>query len=147
MDEITADLSTSYLDYLGVRQLIRRFIYLRPAVIVIHDYVELDAERTIEWNIHSYGKFRKMAEQPELQFEITDNFHSAFLYCIMPQQVTWETGLSPFVPAYPNPGMRDRYLTISKQSKTANFLCILTLDDSKVNWTLDSERSWQQLLV
>jgi hypothetical protein len=148
MTVIEADLSSAYLDFLCVKKILRRFFYISPGVIIVHDYVQLKKERNIEWNIHSFGDFFKLTDKTDLSFEIVEKNQKIILTCLTPQKLKWETGLTEFVPAYPNPGKRDRFLKLIKKSNVAEFLCLLKLDDSTCHWTLnwDSSKSqWQQL--
>jgi hypothetical protein len=141
LTQIEVDLTSTYLDFLGVKKLKRRFINISPALILVHDYIQLAKKRQIEWNIHSYGNFFELPDYPDLSFEIADNEQSIRLTCLTPRELEWETGLSEFVPAYPNPGTRDHFLKLYKKGETADFLFLLILDDASPRWSFDWDSS------
>lgn len=133
---IAADLTASYLDFLGVQRHTRRLYVLRPALFIIHDHIELKHARELQWNLHTYGEIEEFSFASNLQFQFTHGEQSLRLLCVLPENVQWQTGFSDFVPAYPHSGERDRFLQLYQAGKSGKFLIILNLDLSPINWEL-----------
>ena len=116
----TVELTHSYLPHLGV-QLLRRNILFEPGRCILGvDVVTLANEASIEWNLHSFKEFHLLRSEPLLSFTIgTGNDSHTVLISCSPETASWKTGLSDFVPAYPNSGERDRCLRIACHTKNA----------------------------
>jgi hypothetical protein len=142
---VSVDLAQSYLPDLGVRSL-RRSILVNPHRFVVGvDLVELEKESSIEWNLHSWGRFTQIEHASGLAFSISsEDSNPAKLLCHCSHQAVWKTGLSGFVPAYPNDGRRDAFLQISaKGQRAAFFWCILFSGDFPTFAQLSPSRgSW-----
>lgn len=136
LEWISADLAPCYLDFLGVEKCTRRFLFIRPGLIIIHDRVQLDQIREIQWNVHSYGTFSPQETGGRQEFLISDEREFANLWCISPEECNWKAGVTEFVPAYPHSGERDHFLRLSKRAKSATFLVIIRLDKEKIEWEL-----------
>ena len=116
----TVDLAHSYLPHLGVQSL-RRSICVQPGRYIFGaDVVTLANAASIEWNLHSCGEFSQFGGGQVLSFKIGagSNCPTAFV-SFSSEKVTWKTGLTEFVPAYPNNGERDRFLRIACQTDKA----------------------------
>ncbi|NUM75805.1 heparinase II/III family protein, partial [candidate division KSB1 bacterium] len=134
LEWIEADLTASYLDFLGVQHLTRRLYVLPPSLFIIHDRIELKDERELQWNMHTYGEIREIADPSNLQFQFTDGDQSLQLHCILPEKARWRTGYSEFVPAYPHAGERDRFLQLHQTGNSGEFLVAISLDLSQIRW-------------
>jgi hypothetical protein len=116
----TVDLARSYLPHLGV-QLFRRSIHVEPGRYILGtDVVVVANAASIEWNLHSCGEFVQFGEGQVLRFTFGAGGRPlTALISFSPEMVTWKTGLTDFVPAYPNSGERDRYLRIACHTNKA----------------------------
>ena len=126
----TVDLAHSYLPHLGV-QMLRRSIFVEPGQYILGvDIVTLADAASIEWNLHSCEEFNRLAEGRVLKFKIgAGSNRPSALVTFSPEKVTWKTGLSDFVPAYPNSGERDSYLRIACQTDNAVIIwCICIVE-------------------
>jgi hypothetical protein len=107
--------------------------------------------REIQWNIHTYGSIIEKAMNDELKFHFSDEYERAELIVLLPAEVQWRTGLTTFVPAYPNSGKRDRHLQLFKPAIEGEFLILLNLQDVSLKYDLDfpdkSDRLWQLKLT
>jgi Heparinase II/III-like protein len=126
---VTADVAASYLPHLGVR-VVRRSMLIDPGRRIIGiDVVDLSSDHVIEWNIHSWGDFTFLGGKTDLVFKIGTPARLR-LHCTVPDDTSRETGLAEFVPAYPNDGVRDRFLRLSHRGRTARFAwCIVSETD------------------
>ncbi|MCK6560220.1 heparinase II/III-family protein [bacterium] len=138
LEWIEADLTASYLDFLGVQSLVRRLYVLRPLLFVVHDRIELKQSRELQWNLHTYGEIREISHASNLQFQFTDGEQSLQVLCILPEKAKWRTGFSDFVPAYPHAGERDRFLQLHQSGKSGEFLIVISLEGSSLDWELES---------
>ena len=70
---------------------------------------------------------------------------------LLPENVQWRTGLSTFVPAYPNSGERDRYLQLFKKASECEFLVLLMLEQVSVKYDLNfpdkNSKLWKLKLI
>jgi hypothetical protein len=144
---IEADLTASYLDFLGAQRLVRRLYVLRPSLFIIHDRIELDRERELQWNLHTYGEIREMSHASELQFQFIDGEQSLQLLCILPKMAQWRTGFSDFVPAYPHAGKRDRFLQLHHSGESGEFMIVINLDRKLAEWELRIGTDQSRLLT
>ncbi|MCX6143524.1 MAG: heparinase II/III family protein [Ignavibacteriales bacterium] len=127
----TVDLARSYLPHLGV-QLLRRSIFVEPDRYILGaDVVTLAKSARIEWNLHSHEEFNQFGNGRALSFKIgAGSNRPSVLVSVSPQKVTWETGLSAFVPAYPNSGDRDKFLRIACQTDKATIIWCICFTES-----------------
>jgi hypothetical protein len=145
---VETDLSRSYLDFIGIEKMVRRFIYIRPGALLIYDRIELGSTKNIEWNIHSRGDFKRIADHPYSRFEITAGSSSAAMTCLLPANPDWNSGTDIFVPAYPNAGDRNRHLQLIRKDSTAFFLILIDLGAHPVEYELTTDASgvdWRKL--
>ncbi len=149
LEWIEADLSASYLDFLGVQRLVRRLCVLRPSLFVVHDRIELKHPRELQWNLHTYGEIREVVHSPTLKLQLIDGEQSLQLLCILPEKAQWRTGYSDFVPAYPHSGERDRFLQLQQTGKSGEFLIVMSLDLSPINWEVQpaSDKNKNRMLA
>jgi hypothetical protein len=142
---VTVDLAHSYLPQLGV-QLLRRSIFVEPGQYILGaDVVTLANAASIEWNLHSHEVFSQFGDGRALSFKIGPGRNPpSVLVSVSPQKVTWESGLSAFVPAYPNSGERDRYLRIACQTDKAIIIwCIcFTVSLPELQLRKTNQASW-----
>ncbi|MBN2090257.1 hypothetical protein JW964_11650 [candidate division KSB1 bacterium] len=145
-DEIITDLTPCYLDFLQLKKFIRRFIFLRTGAILIHDLVELNLSREVQWNLHTYGEFCKSYINNKLVFHCADALEKAKVVVILPEPVEWRSEWTQFVPAYPNSGDRDRYLQLFVNSKSCQFLILIIFEEIQFDFHLDfldeQHRNW-----
>ena len=145
---VETDLSRNYLDFIGVKKVRRRFIYIRSGALVIYDRIELASKRSIEWNLHSRGEFRRIAGHPYPRFEITTGAMSASLTCLLPENPDSKTGTDLFVPAYPNAGDRNRHLQLITKDTATCFLILIDFGDHPLEFELTTDASgtdWRRL--
>lgn len=127
IDIVTVDIAPFYLDFLDVKKAQRRFIYLKPNALLIHDSVELNSPREIQWNIHSYFEF---IEEYQVFFIGGKNApENIRLKILFPENFEGRTGRTQFVPAYPNPGTRDYFLQLFTKAARCQFLVLILLED------------------
>ncbi len=136
-ERVHTDLTHIYPDHLGLIKFHRDFIYLKPDVFLIYDQIELDKERHIEWNIHSYSPI-EMIKKNSLSFQLT-NKKSVNITCLSPDAPGYQTGLSEFVPAYPNPGKRDYFLKLDHTGNNVTFLVMITLKPTRYKCEITSK--------
>lgn len=150
-DSVITDLTRCYPDFIGVKKAVRRFMVFHQGVVLVHDSIQLNSERAIQWNIHTYGSIVEEAMNEKLKFQFSDDSEQAELIVLLPAQLQWRTGLSTFVPAYPNAGKRDRYLQMFKSAAKCEFLILVKLGDGSVKYDLDfadkSDRLWRLKLT
>jgi len=129
--EIAFDLRPAYLDFLGVKKYTRRLTGLISGLQVV-DEIELTQPRRIEWNFHTFGEIRPNPDSERLAFHISSESNSMELCFLEPSRLEWETGLTEFVPAYPNAGERDRFLCVTHFGLAATFLVRLEFNPTRV---------------
>jgi hypothetical protein len=138
-------LGHSYLPDLGVRSLRRSILVNVYRFVVGVDLIDLENKSTIEWNLHSRGRFTKIDGGKGLAFTIGDtNSKLIQLHLHCSDNATWRTGLSDFVPAYPNDGIRDRHLQIATEAQTAAFFWCIVLSGDVPNFsqTAPDQGAW-----
>lgn len=118
---IEMDLQPVYLDFLGVKKFTRRIFGTQAGEVTIEDRIELLKPRRIEWNFHTFSEIKLIQSGEGLAFQIFNDSNTAVLRFLNPSPLEWESGLTEFVPAYPNSSERDRFLRISQYSKSATF--------------------------
>ena len=141
----TVDLAHSYLPHLGVHVL-RRSIFVETGRYILgSDVVTLANAASIEWNLHSPEEFNLLGGGRVLRFIIgAGSSRPTILVSFSPETATWETGFSPFAPAYPHCGQRDRFLRIACQSDKAVIVwCIcLTGDPPELQHRKGDQARW-----
>ncbi len=123
-DKISMNLKPAYLGFLGVKRLERSLYYIRQRQIVIHDSIELKRRDEIQWNLHTFGKIE--TDNPS-HLKIRDGNIILHLYCLLPQNPSFKSGRSDFVPAYPHNGERDTCIQFSHVGHRCEFLFVLDL--------------------
>ena len=126
----TVDLAPAYLSHLGVKSL-RRSIFVDAGEYILGvDVVALARPAEIEWNLHSRRDFTQTGDGGVLSFTMGAGADSpTVLITSTSEKLTWTTGLSDFVPAYPNSGDRDQFLRVACRSDNAMILWCICLTD------------------
>ena len=141
----SVDLASSYLPHLGVRSM-RRSIFVTPGRSLLGvDVITIAKISDIEWNIHSCAEFTHLEDHRALKFRVGSKKGPApVLACASSNALTWKTGLSEFVPAYPNDGMRNRFLRVTCREHQTVFVWCLTLDDDvpEIQLLQDKHAKW-----
>lgn len=141
----TVDLACAYFPHLGVQSL-RRSILVKPGCFILGaDVVKLAHKSSIEWNLHTCGEFRQIGGGPGLRFTIgVGSGTTMVLASSRANAVTWKTGLTEFVPAYPNSGERDKFLQISCEAERAVIIWCICLAGPPPDLELsaDNHSSW-----
>jgi hypothetical protein len=140
----TVDSAPCYLPHLGVRLMRRSMLIDAGRCIVGADVVELLSDASIEWNLHSWLDFALIEAKAMLAFRIGGAGGNR-LYCRVPPDTQWESGLSEFVPAYPNNGTRDKFIRLICRGKAARFFWCITCGEDREPQILarDAQVSWQ----
>ena len=127
----TVDLARSYFPHLGVKVLRRSIIAEAGRYVIGADTVTLASEANIEWNLHSANEFVPVKEPGGLRFTIgSANSRWTVLVTCSPGKTSAQTGLSDFVPAYPNNGARDYFLRVTSRGDHAMIhWCICLAED------------------
>lgn len=127
----TVDLARSYFPHLAVQSL-RRSILVQPGRYILGaDVVKLAHEANIEWNIHSWEVFHHLGDGQRLKFKVgAGSDRSLSILCCSSKEVTWETGNSEFVPAYPHSGVRDSFLRVSCRSNETLFVWCIAIAEN-----------------
>jgi hypothetical protein len=124
-----ADLTKAYLPHLGVKRCTRT-VFVDPARAVVGaDTVACGEVRSIEWNMHSWFPFDKVSTQWPIAFDLGRRTR---LVILSPGEAIWETGLTEFIPAYPNDGKRDHRCVGRVRSREVRFVWCLLLDSALV---------------
>lgn len=105
--EIAVDLTPAYHRHLGVRRYHRAVCVSPDAFIAGVDLISCDGRHSIEWNAHSWSEFVPALSGDIVGFDLCGNVR---LTLFAPPSVVWSSGLTAFVPAYPNNGTRDYHL-------------------------------------
>jgi hypothetical protein len=114
---VEMELTPAYLDPLEVNQLTRRLVWLVPDILIAVDHIRLDHPHRIEWNLHTMAEIHKIDEQQN-RLWLKKGSDQLEIQWHMSKPVNLNTGLTPFIPAYPHEGTRDRTLTWSDTSDT-----------------------------
>ena len=135
----TVELASSYLPDLGVLSLRRSIAVIPGRYIIGIDRISLTNESSMEWNLHSWGDFIPIKSMP-LTFQVKlENSDTLRVICHSLNQSRCQTGLTDFVPAYPNDGRRDRFLRVSSTGKDNAFSWCVALGDDTPMFTADTE--------
>ncbi len=120
---ISVDLASAYLPHLGVEQC-RRSLCLRGGSFVLGvDIIRCRETASVEWNAHSWKPFTRLPGGPQFEFA-----PGVRLVILEPADVLCETGMTEFVPAYPNPGKCDHQLRATVFGREARFVWCYLLD-------------------
>lgn len=140
---VSVDLVNAYLPHLGVRTH-RRSVFVDPGRFVLGtDALALVQSANIEWNLHTVGTFVKVEEGQIHRFDIETGSEPWTLQIASSSDaLTSETGLSEFVPAYPNSGVRDRFLRIGCRSDRVVFhWCLCRIGDIPILYQQKDKRA------
>jgi len=129
---VNADLTPAYLPHLGVERCSRSMYVDLPSLIIGVDLVQLAAERTAEWNLHTWGSFEHKGSVNGMEeILLRSGKESARLIFYSPDGVSVEIGDTKFVPAYPHDGRRDQHLVVSKKGKDVMFVWALVFGSAR----------------
>jgi len=120
---IDMNLTPAYNDSIQAEGIRRELLVFDSGVILGCDVIELKNSNDIEWNIHSYSRIRKLKGN---DFLIKDKLVKANIIFLNGFD-NFQTGLTPFVPGYPNSGRRDYFLKITKHGYNAQFIYLLNV--------------------
>lgn len=125
---VVADLTHSYLRHLGIQSL-HRSIAVEPGRYILgSDGIMLVKAANIDWNLHSSGEVIRVNGEG-FRFALGGGRWTVLVSCSS-RDARSETGLTDFVPAYPNSGARDRFLRIGCHAESAEFhWCICSADN------------------
>jgi len=135
-----AELAPAYLDFLGVRSFNRRIFCPDADVFLVQDRIELEREREVQWNLHTYAVPQLRTDQPALTFLLTDGRERLRVCPLLPAGISWRSGSSEFVPAYPHGGERDHFIQFFQKAAVLEFRVLLILGDRPTDMERISER-------
>ncbi|MBN1541248.1 heparinase II/III family protein [candidate division KSB1 bacterium] len=117
------DLMPAYLDFLRVRQLRRKVIWIPPGLLITCDRIRCDRQQEIQWNLHAYHPWQWGDAKDENKEAISGPPHRRlFVLCLTPRLSDRRYGISDFVPAYPHAGERDYFLQWSVAANQTIFI-------------------------
>ncbi len=118
---LVAQLAPSYLPHLGVKSLSRSLAVDIDRYILGVDSIICRIPHSLEWNVHAWGPVRHSGSDDTYLFP-----GNVRLSMLAPASAGGTTGLSEFVPAYPNDGTRDTSLVFSDYAEETRFIwCFL----------------------
>jgi hypothetical protein len=123
---VEMDLAASYLPFLRVTRARRKLIIDPRNFIMGWDTIECGEDADIEWNLHSRGVFEIEHEAPFPQWGIVFPDARYRLTVYADAGYGWKSGLTEFVPAYPNDGSRDSFLRVTQRGSSACIVWALT---------------------
>lgn len=135
-----AELAPAYLDFLGLRSFNRRIFCPDADVMLVHDRIVLEEEREMQWNLHTYAVPQRMTDQPALTLLLKDGHERLRVCPLLPASVSWRSGYSEFVPAYPHGGERDHFIQFYQRATTLEFCVLLDLGQRLVKYDLQKKR-------
>jgi hypothetical protein len=103
----SVDLSPAYLPHLGISRYTRSVFVAINSFVAGVDAIVCGSPGSIEWNAHSWDPFTSVSRKTPPEFSLGDDVR---LLLLSPEDLQIETGLTEFVPAYPNDGRRDHFL-------------------------------------
>jgi hypothetical protein len=115
---VFADLTKSYLPHLGVEKYTRALFIDPERMVAGVDSIELAVERSIEWNVHSR---LPLLPKEENGVSVCDFGDGVRFVMFSPMNISWAAGITEFIPAYPNDGVRD-------------FACVARLKGNRVRF-------------
>jgi hypothetical protein len=116
---ISVDLSGVFLPHLEVEQCTRALYVDLDRFIVGVDTVRCTHAHSLELNMHSWGEFTPVAGERKEVFSLPGGVRYLLL---APSGAMGETGLTEFVPAYPNDGTRDYYVKSAVRASETQFI-------------------------
>ncbi len=134
-----AELAPAYLDFLGVRSLNRRIFAPHADVFLVHDRIELEREREVQWNLHTYADPQLMTDQPALTLLLADGRERLRICPLSPAAISWRSGTSEFVPAYPHGGERDHFIQFYQRARSLEFCVLLDFGNRLVKYDLQKK--------
>ncbi len=137
---IEMDLTRAYLPHLRVLQCRRCFYLLQGDVLVIHDRVRVQEECEMQWNVHTRAGVRTVSETPHPQLRLETAETAWQLLCLAPAPVSIRTGLSEFVPAYPNSGEADRFIQFYGMGQQKDYIIVIAPVGAELQWPRTGER-------
>jgi hypothetical protein len=129
---VTVELSPAYAPHLGVTGYRRSILVSVDAFIAGVDILSCAGESRLEWNAHAWEKFEPIPMGSSPAYSIGG---AARLVLLHPEHLECTTGMSEFVPAYPNDGRRDFFLKGSLRGSGARIVwCYLFGDLRAPQW-------------
>jgi hypothetical protein len=120
---IAAEFARAYLPHLNVTTCKRSMFVNQDLSIFGVDEVECAAEHRVEWNLHSWHAFEREGDSESGTFLFGERPNRKRFFLLHPRaNVSWETGLTEMVPAYPHDGRRDYYLRASTTRQRTLFV-------------------------
>ena len=125
---LSVDLAHAYLPHLGVRRCLRSLL-IDPAHerIVGIDVVTCHSRANIEWNLHSHARFSLRDIHGVASWSATTGRRTMTAFLLDPDGGEATTGVSEFVPAYPNDGARGYFLRWSHTGTHMRLVWCLSL--------------------
>ena len=121
---LSAETAPAYLPHLGVVQCRRAVCVSGGSFVLGVDVVQCREVSSIEWNAHSWSPFARIPG--ELRFELDAGVR---LLILDPTTGSWETGVSEYIPAYPNPGKCEHRMRVWVNAREARFVWCYLLED------------------
>lgn len=128
---IDMDLTPCYFDFLGVKNINRKLMVLDKGLILGVDNISLTNEDKIEWNGHSYSKFKSVKNT----FRLSDEVGAEIIF--LNKINDYKSGETPYIPGYPNAGNKDYYLKIIENGKRAQFVYLISTTGKKYHIEYD----------
>ena len=116
---ISVELSGVFLPHLEVEQCTRALYVDLDRFIVGVDTVRCTHTHSLELNMHSWGEFVPVAGERGGVFSLPGGVRYVLL---APSGATGKTGLTEFVPAYPNDGTRDYFVKSAVRASEMRFI-------------------------
>lgn len=123
------DLERTYLPHLGVERFSRAVCVEGGRFVAGVDDVRCRENRSIEWRTHSWSSFKRLPDRDTPAFQIVPG---VTLLIFEPSGIAPVTALTEYVPAYPNPGIRDQELVAAVHSTEARFVWCYVLDSDSL---------------
>jgi hypothetical protein len=126
---LSVDLARSYLPHLEAQSIRRALLVMTDEYILGADVVSTGKRSSIEWNIHSGERIIAADLRTALNFSFGESKGCTLrLICLSTQDVGISTGVTEFVPAYPNDGTRDYFLRVTGTGGQVSFFWCLALN-------------------
>jgi hypothetical protein len=120
---IAAEFALAYLPYLRAKTCRRSMFVNQDLSIFGVDVVECTVEHPVAWNLHSWYAFEREDGSDSASFITGEGPNRRRIVLLHPRaNVTWETGLTEMIPAYPHDGRRDYYLRASTTGQRTRFV-------------------------
>jgi len=132
------DLAPAYLDFLAVKRLRRKVIWLPPGLLIVQDTVECTDEKEVQWNLHSYHPWHLCRRGAKHEVAACGfGKRRLQVWCLSPELTAARRGLSDFVPAYPHAGERDYFLQLGHKGQKCRFVVVLAWAAQAESLTVD----------